>query len=381
MRGRSKRRTVLVAAVLMTGPRVALASDGNLPRTPMLHQGTACLTVVDRQRQPVVRLDYTIPFSDTCVGPLEPEGSRTHRYVALCRSPEPWEALPHWLHPDDVASSLAAGALLEQEQPSAADVLSSSSMWGDCHALVGSPDERNPIHCVHAREGVQWDTRTLPAGVWILAGYTYHPPMNMWSRRTGVFKIVDGADDPPAVGMHPLPAHAGDEPPLELRACVDARPGSTLHVAAAATRDADPSWTEIATVSAESGKGELVLPLDLGSAFAAPATLALRVEVREPGGRSFAYVAPEPIVYVGGPTPEAPPTPDHDYCEEPIALQPQVCPPGTGPGAGEDPDPEASCAGCNSGSPSLHPLAWGVLLVAARRSRRGSRARAHRPRP
>jgi hypothetical protein len=370
----SRARAGLLIVASMSISDVVRASDGNLPRTAMLHEDVACLTVVDREHQPIVELAYTIPFSDTCVGPHEPEGSRTHRYVALCRTPEPWEALPHWLDAVDVMASIASGALLEQERPADDDVLTGSARWGDCHALVGALPERNPIHCQHALEGFRWDTRGLPPGGWVLAGYTYHPPMNMWSKRAGVFKVIDGAssDDPPAVGLHPHPAYAGDDPLLEVRACVDARAGSTVHVSAAPAGSIEEPWVELASMVVDDGKGDVVLEVDFGAAFDAPKALALRVEVRDPAGRSFAYVSPDPVLYVGGVAPETPPPPEHDYCEDPAALDPQNCPPmpSTSTTTAMEDDTASGCGGCSAGARPLDSLGWIVVLFAGFPSRR-----------
>jgi hypothetical protein len=367
-------RSLLVTVGLAGLPRLAASSDGNLPRTPMLYPDGPCMLVVDRDRDPEARLDYTIPFSDTCVGPNEPEGSRTHRHVALCRSPEPWEPLPHWLAPSDVASALETGALAPDERPSDEDVMTSSS-WASCHALVGALEDRNPIHCTRALEGIAWDTRELPPGAWVLAGYTYHPPMNMWTLRPGVVKIVDGsADAPPAVAVHRHAAYAGNDRPLQIRACVDAQPGSTVHVAVAAFGSEPSPWIELVSTQADDGKGELDLDLDLTEAFDRATAFALRVEARDPAGRTFAYVSPDPITYVAGPAPDDASPSDYDFCEEPHALQAQDCPPGTTPSIEIDPpDQETGCTGCRAGWSGLDTLAgFMVCLGVLLRRRSGS---------
>jgi hypothetical protein len=356
-------------------PLLSAASDGSLPRTPMLYGDTACLVVVDRTRDPIVRLDYTIPSSDTCVGPHEAQGSRTHRHVALCRSPQPWEPLPHWLDPRDVSSSLDAGALAQQERPSDDDIMTSSN-WADCHTLVGALEDRNPIHCTYAREGIEWDTRGLPTGAWVLAGYTYQPPLNMWSVRPGVFKVIDGsADAPPAVGLYPHSEFAGDDRPLELRVCIDAQPGSTVQVSAAPLGSEAPDWIEVASTVADDGQGELDVDLELGTVFDAATAVALRVEARDPSGRTFAYVSPAAITYVAGVTPSDPVGPEYDYCDEPAALQPQDCPPGTTPSTeGESSPTEGGCTGCAAGSRPLDMIASFMVLLAGLRPRRRSSA-------
>jgi hypothetical protein len=334
----------------------------------MIHRDTACLVVVDRSIDPIVHLDYGIPFSDTCVGPLEPEASRTHQYVALCRTPEPWESLPHWLVADDVEASLAAGVLRGEELPAEDEIMDASSQWSDCHVAVTT--ERRPIHCTAAGQGVDWDTRDVEAGVWVLAGYTYHPPLNQWVPRTGAFKIVDGVPGPPAVGLYPPPPYAGGEDPLDLVACVDAEPGSTVHVSAAPAGPDPAPWIELDAIAVEDA-GEVAFSVDLSMAFTEAASVAVRVEVRDPKGSSFVYVAPETIAYRPGPTPSLPPPPpEYDYCDEPSALEPQKCPDastGTGDDGGTQDGP-GGCHGCRTGVPSWVALLW--LPFRGRRTRR-----------
>ena len=332
------------------------------------------MTVVDRSVDPLVHLPYTIPLSDTCIGAGEVEDSRTHQYVALCRMPGPWESLPHWLDLEDVEDALAAGALLQTETPPDAEILERAPGWVDCHSVIGSDEDRRPIHCSHAIDGIQWNTSQLPAGVWVLAGYTYQPPLNMWSPRQGVFKVVDGTSpDLPAAGLHPHAEQAGDDPPFQVTACVDAEPGSTLTVSVADGEDEPDAWFDLSSVVVQD-TGDVPFELDLSQVFDAAVGVAIRVRVETPSGASFTYVSPRLVTYFPGPTPDQPPPSTFDYCEDPATLQPQNCPmsdtAGTASTGGEETTDPDGCNGCRTGTAGALAPGWLSLVVLMGRRRR-----------
>lgn len=327
----------------------------------MIHQGERCLSVVDRSVDPVVHLDYTIPQWDTCLGPAEVSDSRTHQYVAFCRAPLPWESLPHWLDHEDVVDSLEAMALAQSEVPPQNEILELTDAWADCHAVVGTDDDRRSIHCSEAVQGIDWDTTGVASGVWVLQGYTYQPPLNMWTPRVGVFKIVDGPDDdPPAAGLYPHADRTGDDPLMEVTACVDAEPGSTVSLSCAEESDAQAQWIELASATVDED-GDVPLQLDFSTAFDEATAAALRVRIETPSGESFEYISPKLVTYIPGPTTEQPPPPSFDYCEDPAKLEPQECPMGPTSGTDtsmEDEDSGKDGCGCRTGGGAGD---WGLV--------------------
>jgi len=192
-------------------------------RTPVLWPST-CAVVVDRSVDPLVQLDYSIPLEDTALTFDELPDSRTHQFFALCRDRALTELLPPWIARDDIERSEAAG-LLEPGTPAGA-ILDESLDWSACFVRITADDQRRPITYAQADQGVAWDTSGVAVGVWSVAGYTFEPPLNLWSARPGFVKILDDHDDPaqdlPAIAL--LGSEQALEPgaAIELEACVDA---------------------------------------------------------------------------------------------------------------------------------------------------------------
>ena len=188
---------VVLALAALTPAASALAANGTLPRTPVQHQDEHCLTVVDRSVEPVVHLRYTIPYPDVCLTADEPADSRTHQLLAFCRGAPDQRPIPRWHTRAELTADIAAG-FGPPDPIFTRDVLEDSPDDAGCwHPIIGA-DERRPITCAAARPGVDWDTRGLPVGTYLVRGYTYEPPDSAWSPRHGLFKIVDDAADPAA---------------------------------------------------------------------------------------------------------------------------------------------------------------------------------------
>ncbi|MFO0631615.1 MAG: hypothetical protein U0168_02055 [Nannocystaceae bacterium] len=363
-------RVLLAAATMAAGVTTgAQASNGNLPRTPVIHVGEQCLTRVDRSVASTTQLEYTIPMPDTCLGDDELPDSRTHQFVALCRTPEPGELLPQWLAHADVDRAAAIDQLPDPP-PGPQDVLDLAAAWQGCSHRIVADDARRTIDCNAALAGVAWDTSTVPAGAWVVQGYTFDPPVNLWRPRRGVFKLVDGdGDDPPAVALQAHALQLGSENSLELRACADAAPGSTVR---ASWSRLDPiAWTEIdAQPVGEGGISSFsfVPPPDID-----PGGTIVRfaVEVEDPSGRSFRYVSPDDVVIVPGALEPTPPGPVYDFCREhDDPLAPQNC------GGGDDDSADGSalgergCHGCSSTGGAPLGLSWLTAFALPRRRRR-----------
>lgn len=390
---------ILLAAALL--PAAAHAVDGDLPRTPVIHLGERCMTVVDRSVEHVVRLDYTIPIVDLCVTADELPQSRTHQMIAFCHGDPSARILPHWLTRDEAEASAAASARVLGDDPEpvpASDILSEHPDYTDCWTPILTAEQRRPITCASARPGVDWDTTDLAQGAYFVRGYTYQPPLNFWSERKGVFKIVDGpdpADAPPAVAFAHGDIYLWKNEPMTLHLCVDAMDGSTLTLShALSLREVDPVMQWTAFVSDEpvmSGSVELEFlpPPELANNF-----LSLRAEIVDPNDRrGTAYLQgflkidknedPSASATTGD-TESDTTEPDgtttypvpYDFCaKNPNADTPPECPdPTTGATTGATTSP-ADDGGGDGGCCSIHaapsPAAL-IVLLALRRRRRNS---------
>ncbi|MBL9100479.1 MAG: hypothetical protein JNL82_05965 [Myxococcales bacterium] len=380
----------LACALALLSPGFARAANGDLPRTPMQHLGEQCLTVVDRSVDPVVHLRWTIPFNDLCLTADELPDSRTHQLVAFCHGDPPARVLPHWHTRGDADVADAAG-LADPSPIPASDILDEHPDYKDCWSPIVAADERRPISCAAARPGADWDTSSLPRGAYVVRGYTFEPPLNTWSPRRGLFKVVDGpdpADAPPAVGFAARDiTYLWKNQPMDVRLCVDAMDGSTVTLAYAEST-ADPVWIEF-VVDEPIASGDTTLeflpPPALAGKFA-----TLRAEIRDPMDRTFvAYLQPEikvetvedpnPPATTGdsdsatgddgstGGTGDAP----YDFCaDNPDADEPPMCPdPGTTGATGDVPQDEPT-GGCCSVHGAASPAALLVLLALPRRRRR-----------
>jgi len=377
-------RDILVRAAPTTALLAALAwsstsSAGNvgLPRTPVLHQGEACLTRVDRSVDPVVHLEYTIPSVDICLTPDEPVDSRTHQFVAFCRDAPP-ESIPHWLSRADVQANLDSG-YLDPAELKPGQVVEDSPYFADCWWPITSAAERRPITCEAARPGVDWDTSALAPGAYVVAGYTYEPTLNDWTPRRGVFRVHDGNLDaaPPAAAIFTTAVDVWYTDPVRLAACVDARPGSTWRLEVAAMPDEprlELDWQTLVPVSpVESTEFDIEFVLD---DVHADVRLHVRLVVEDPQGRTTIAHMPTPgtvlmrkqagVTGSGGDEPN-----DFDFCRDnPAADDLPNC--GTtkeSESSGTTPDdPEDGCA-CNAKAPGSPALALLVLLGRGRRRR------------
>lgn len=295
------RRLVLVGAVAL--PASARA-HGSHPRTPVVWDEAACLTVVDRTVDPVLGLHYTIPYEDTTISPGEVADSRRHQFLALCRDyPNTLVALPGWITGDDVAAAAAVG-LVDPAKIPASEVLTTSTEWQGCWTRITADDERRPISFEAAMQPVLWDTSSLPVGPRIVLGYTWEPVFNAWWRRTGVVQIVDDLDpaaSPPALAVSTPGVLTTVGEPVTIDGCARAMPGSTL-TGAYWQFDADaPEWVAFAHDVPLVGE-DFSLPFGLPPAVIGH-DVAVRVEVVDPLGRRFTGHMTRTALILQGETP------------------------------------------------------------------------------
>ena len=394
------RLTLPGAALLLAGllaPGLARTGNGVHPRTPVLWQPEpACMTVVDRTVDAKLVFGYTIPYEDTELTADEVLDSRRHQFIGFCRGHSRQEPLPVWLTDVDVAAA-AAKSLIDPADVDAEDVFETSAAWKDCWFRITGDDERRPITFVSAMKPVVWDTTTLPVGAYVISGYTWEPPFNIWSERSGVVKVIDDPDptkSPPALALtNGEEIKYGDEV-LTLVGCVDAMDGSTISGYWSLTTSDALDWqmfAENVPVSGDSIELDFMPPPEVHGE-----QIAMKVEVVDPMDRRFtahlntlATILPPKAsetggcedtgsTFIGDPgcsggTTSEGPTSGPDGSSGPEGSSDGAGSGTTGPGA--QPGGEGGC-GCRSaaGAPSALLVGLTVLVGRRRRARRSAAA-------
>jgi uncharacterized protein (TIGR03382 family) len=378
--GRSRAVGLCAAIGLFAGlgTTPAFAGDAQRPRVPVIHLGERCLTVVDQTATPVVHLDYTIVLEDTCAGTSP---APTQQFFAFCRPPPAGEALPQWITRADIEAAQEQQLLLPPI--GSADVLEVAPEWTSCWWRVTTDDERRPVTCEAALEGVDWDVAALAPGAYAIAGYTYQPPLQLWSPRWGIFKLAPGPnpeDGPPVAALAQREAFVYADEVIALEVCTSAMAGSVLELELSPHED-EPAWQVLAANVPVEGEAVDVPwtppPELLGS------SVRLRVTVTDPLGRTGTLESPEPLHVLDVPRPgggDGVPEPDPsedplDVCrdlDEPPKLPCTVPPQPLDPDEDEpelQAEPSSGC-GCTHGPVPAVAWSWPLLWAAVRRRRR-----------
>lgn len=395
----------LCALGILLAPALAHAGNGTHPRTPVKWDPRpACMTIVDRSVDPVLEFTYTIPYEDLRPPEAvdEVDDSRMHQFLGFCRAHSVQEALPVWLSEADVAAA-AAKMLIDGPSLGPEDVFDTSTEWQGCFVRITADDQRRLITFAEAAKPVVWDTTGLPIGGYVIDGYTWEPPFNIFSVRPGVIKIVDDPDpaaSPPALAIS---NQLGEEivwqtEQLRLYGCVSAMAGSTLTGYWARTdTEGALDWHAFAEGTPVTGdEFELwFTPPD----ETAGELIAFRVDVTDPMDRTYvAHMDLLASVLMGGPGGSTGGCDGNGFIADPSCESTGGeggSSSGDGPGsegtasAGSDGPTEGSgggsaegttgptqtppgsegCAGCSTVG-SGASLAWLVVLVGRRRRRR-----------
>lgn len=313
-------RSILVAALAIV-PSLAHATNGNTPRTPALYPPHACMARVDRSVSPLFHFDVTIPFEDVTLTMDELVDSRTFQFFALCHDDHRLETLPNWIDEDDAMRALELGVIPALPDPS--DVLDGNPHWQGGHD--GAPDscvqvinaERMKISCDATMDGVQWDTTGVPAGNYVIRGYTFAPAVNLWTSRLGVVQVADDDTVAPVVALT-SPVYepkAFQQSGFRILGCMGGPEGTTVTLSWAATSstmlDDESAWTQFAELDAAAGEiDELLVPPESAIYLG----LLVRGVAKAPDGTSWTGFAPGFItIYPGDDAsddPVLPPGPD-----------------------------------------------------------------------
>ncbi|MEM9457813.1 MAG: hypothetical protein AAGF11_26780 [Myxococcota bacterium] len=264
------------------------------------------MTIVDRSVTATVHLEYAVPMEDTELTDDELEDSRTHQFFGFCRGLDPQVYLPRWITQADVDRATDMGIAPGNIEP--ANILESNTDLAGCWHRINADDDRRPITFAAADEGLDWDTTDLAAGNYLIEGYTWEPPLNIWSSRTGVIKVVDNPDpaaSAPALGINNTEEVLDLGDTVTIEGCVSAEQGSTL-TAYWALPEGEATWRpfiENDPVPGETFAVEFDPPEE-----AEGEPVMIRVDVTDPSGRRYTNYMRD-LLYVLG-------EPDLPDCEE-----------------------------------------------------------------
>jgi MYXO-CTERM domain-containing protein len=320
------RRTVcaLAAVAVLRIASTAHATNGNTPRTPALFPPHACVSHVDRSVDAQLHFDVTIPFEDVSITPDELPDSRTFQFFALCHDDHRLQLLPNWISDDDAMRALELGIIPALPDPS--DVLDGNPHWaqghdgaeGSCVQTINA--ERMPISCAATSGGVDWDTTSVPAGNYVIRGYTFAPAINMWTTRYGVVQVADDDAVAPVVGLFsPLfNPTAYQQSGYRVVGCMGGPVGTTVTLSWAATSsdalDDEASWTSFAELDAAAGEIDELLVLPESAIYLG---LIVRGVARAADGATWTGYAPGFITVLPGDDASDPPElgPGADHCD------------------------------------------------------------------
>ncbi|MGH1346364.1 MAG: MYXO-CTERM sorting domain-containing protein [Nannocystales bacterium] len=279
----------------------AEAGNGPEPRTPVDWAGAPCMTIVDRSMSSTVHLDYAIPMEDTELTDDEVEDSRRHQFFGFCRALDPQTYLPRWISQADVERAREIG--IAPETVNESNVMESNAEWADCWHRINADDERRPITFAAADEGVDWDTAELAAGTYVVEAYTWEPPLNIWSSRTGVIKVVDDPDPAvsgPAVGINNTQEVIDQTETAMIEGCASAQEGSFL-TAYWGLPAGEVTWEPFVDNHPVRGDS-FALEFDPPQEIAGESVM-IRVDITDPSGRRYTHYMRDLVFVLGDPYP------------------------------------------------------------------------------
>lgn len=357
--------------------RSADASNIEHPRTPVLWPQAPCIQDLQLASEASFEFAYAIPYEDTQVSDDELEDSRRHQFVAFCRQWPAGEPPPPYISVSDLQRAIDAQIELETElldEPEA--TLETSVEWAGCWTRVTADDARRPITEAAAAEPVVWTPEGVAPGTWMLAGYTWEPPFNMWSRAPGVVRVLDAdmqGPAGPAAAVELTPEGLELDSSLTIPVCVAAELEAQLHFEWAVAKDEPRVWTGLLEqVVGEAEELEVEFPSDPEYQGA---TLLLRARIEDAETNYISHGLVRLNVY-------APPLGGEDEGGDEeesgeageSGAESEESEGGSSSGAEEGAQAEAGAGGCRLGRPApLAPmLAFASLALVARLPRRRS---------
>ena len=278
----------LALLLLLVGP-AARAGNGMHPRTPVLWPDAPCIQTVDPALEPTFTFSYAVPFDDTQLSVDELEDSRRHQFIAFCRQWPAGDPPPAYVSIADLERALETGVELDASLLDTAEAtLETSLEWAGCWTRITADDARRPITHAAAAAPLEWDLAGVEAGTWMVAGYTWEPPLSIWRRAPWVLRVLPLDDQDPreaAAAIALTPEGVPPDDPLSIPVCVAAEPGSTLSLEWSSSKLDPLEWTLAQTLPVTS-QAPLELGFDPSSAVPGD-TLLFRVSLDQALGADY----------------------------------------------------------------------------------------------
>ena len=303
--------------------------------------------------------------------------SRRFQFFALCRDHHiDVVKLPNWVAMDDAQRSLDAELIVEL--PGDDDVLELAPEWSTCAFAVNDNAARAPISCDATQDGLDWDTTAVPAGNYVIRGYTFEPALNLWRPRRGVIQVNDGGEPLPVVSlMSPaVDVDVFQDDGYSLVGCMGGPEGTTVTLAWANIADLDvdeaADWHDIEELdAADCGFDVRFMPPDA----AIQRALVFRATATGPDGTSWVNYAQGRAIVRDGPgmSDGTDVFPAPDLCEASLGVDPpQWCEPPaeSGEDSGADGGDEGGGEGCGCRTRRDPMPLWLVALIVAFTRRR-----------
>lgn len=275
----------------------AQASNGNKPRVQVRWPaGAECIQTVDKAKANSIRFAYDFNGPDD-IPPIdsvdEVEDSRRHQFFAMCRHRHRQEILPRWISQRDFDRAKAFG--YPNLSPGLGGILDHSPDWGNCALRINGDDARRPITHALAQRGISWELGSIPSASYVINGYTWEPPENLWSQpsRPGVVRIWDSRSEsspPPAAALDAIASIGYLGQSQNLAGCIAADPGSTIEwsIAELPPLGVPPQWFPLgAAEPAIQGRFNREITPPAPTVSYGVSKWMLRLVVRDPQGRSY----------------------------------------------------------------------------------------------
>jgi len=294
----------LCVAVAALCPGDASAANTLKARVQPAFWGDRCIVTVDRTVDPIATLGIAIPYEDVGLTEDELPDSRQLRFYALCQDHAVEAPLPNWVALADAQRAVDHGII--DVLPPAEDVLESASAWqgvghdGQAGTCVLPMGEGVPISCSATAPGIAWDTTEVPAGSYVVRSYTFEPEDNVWARRPGVIRVVDGDEEVgPAITITAprSKATAYEAPGFIVTGCVAGAAGTTVSLefaeAAAVAQGDATAWQTVREWTVDTPTFEVLFVPPPEVVYKA---VYLRAIATDPQGRSWVAHADHEIV-------------------------------------------------------------------------------------
>ena len=210
-----------------------------------------CITVIDRNAQPVVEFEYSVPLDDVELeeGDIRVADAKTHQFFAFRgamfprgfafelydfddRTGEPI-LLPEWISIADAKRAANASSELDGTGFSESDVPPGTTL-DDVPGLDGrwlritADDARVPITMEQAEKGFAWDVCEVEPDIYTVTGFVWSPPYNAWAPRDGLVVVTDGELHRPVGQLDSVDEFLFSYQGRRVQGCLEVPEGTTV---------------------------------------------------------------------------------------------------------------------------------------------------------